>query len=239
MLSYLIIPHYFTRRRGLANGMMTAGSCSSQILAPPLITYLQGEYGFRGAILIMSAIMLNCCAAAMVLQPVEWHRKTRNKNTTQQAKTGDSEASAEKSAVLPALRRMTKTAMDNIRLLKSIRVIILALISVVNLVAFKNISMMVPSAIQDAGYTLEEASWGMSLAGVCNLVSRLVVTPLVGHLHLSMRGCYMSGSAILALGVISKTYYDEVCIIFNSKLNPLSNSRNTVFETIFFIGIVI
>lgn len=74
-LSFVIVPLYFERRRGVANAMMMAGVCTGQIAGPPFLRFLQDEYGYRGAMLIMAATLLNCCAGAALFHPVEWHLK--------------------------------------------------------------------------------------------------------------------------------------------------------------------
>ncbi|KAK4299142.1 hypothetical protein Pmani_028560 [Petrolisthes manimaculis] len=74
-ISYAIIPNYFSRWRNVANSMTTSGMSVSQIVTPYIITFLQEEYGYKGATLIIGAIILNGCAASLVLHPVEWHRR--------------------------------------------------------------------------------------------------------------------------------------------------------------------
>ncbi|KAK4296597.1 hypothetical protein Pmani_030917 [Petrolisthes manimaculis] len=75
-ITYLVIPLYFDRRVKVAYSIMTSGSCFSQMVMPPTITYLQEEYGFRGATLIVGGLLLNCCVAAMLLHPIHWHTRT-------------------------------------------------------------------------------------------------------------------------------------------------------------------
>ncbi|KAK3889046.1 hypothetical protein Pcinc_006922 [Petrolisthes cinctipes] len=52
---------------------MTSGVSISQMVMPLAITFLQEEFGFRGATIITGALVFNCCAAALVLHPVDWH----------------------------------------------------------------------------------------------------------------------------------------------------------------------
>ncbi|KAK8392067.1 hypothetical protein O3P69_017592 [Scylla paramamosain] len=74
-MTFIIVPSYFDRRRGLANAVMMAGVCTSQIVGPPFLRFLQDEYGYRGATLILAAVILNCCVGAAFYHPVEWHLK--------------------------------------------------------------------------------------------------------------------------------------------------------------------
>lgn len=68
-----IVTSYFTKRRGLANGLCISGSALGSIFLPPLLRVLLVAYGYRGACLIMGAITLNCFIAALFYDPVEKH----------------------------------------------------------------------------------------------------------------------------------------------------------------------
>ncbi|KAK4301962.1 hypothetical protein Pmani_025927 [Petrolisthes manimaculis] len=74
---FLLLPLYFSRWRNLASAFVMSGVSMSQIVMPMVITYLQEEYGFRGATLIIGAIVFNGCVAAMVLHPPQWHQSTQ------------------------------------------------------------------------------------------------------------------------------------------------------------------
>jgi cyanate permease len=68
-----IVTSYFTRLRGLANGLCISGSALGSIFLPPLLRVLLDKYDYRGACLIMGAITLNCFIAALFYDPVEKH----------------------------------------------------------------------------------------------------------------------------------------------------------------------
>ncbi|KAK7071815.1 hypothetical protein SK128_026023 [Halocaridina rubra] len=72
---YLIIPIYFDKRRGLANAIIMGGMCTGQFVVPPVIRFLQQNFGFTGATMIVSSLLLNCCIGASFFHPVEWHLK--------------------------------------------------------------------------------------------------------------------------------------------------------------------
>lgn len=48
-----IVTSYFSKRRGLANGLCISGSALGSIILPPVLRYLLDEFGYRGACLIM------------------------------------------------------------------------------------------------------------------------------------------------------------------------------------------
>jgi fucose permease len=70
-----IVTSYFTRLRGLANGLCISGSALGSIFLPPLLRVLLDKYDYRGACLIMGGITLNCFIAAIFYDPVEKHMK--------------------------------------------------------------------------------------------------------------------------------------------------------------------
>lgn len=76
----MIVPFYFNKRRGLANGVLMAWEGGGQFLGPPLINFLQTQYGFRGATLVLGAVVFNCAVGAAVFHPVEWHLKPLEKS---------------------------------------------------------------------------------------------------------------------------------------------------------------
>lgn len=70
-----IVNSYFWKLRGLANGLCISGSAIGSVILPPLITFLIGEYSFRGASLLMGAFTLNIWVAALIYEDVDAHCK--------------------------------------------------------------------------------------------------------------------------------------------------------------------
>lgn len=202
---FSMIPHYFKRRLGIANALMHGGICVGQMAGPPMITYLQEQYGFSGSTLIISAILLNGCVGAGVLHPVEWHMKTKKEKTNdkKETKKQDMDSDAE-TRVCATIVRVFATIFSNLKLLKSPRVLIITVASALNMTSYLNFLMFAPFLLQTSGYSLEETSWCMSVSGFCMLVSRLVVSSLTDLPSLSKRGCYMAGTATVFVTTIGK-----------------------------------
>ncbi|KAG0716342.1 Monocarboxylate transporter 5 [Chionoecetes opilio] len=74
-VGYLILAHYFKRRRGLANALLVAGAGLGHFVSPLVIRVLQEEYGLRGATIILGGITLHAVLGASLFQPVDWHCK--------------------------------------------------------------------------------------------------------------------------------------------------------------------
>ena len=73
----LLVSHYFEKRKSFANGVSFAGSSMGQLCLPYILTYLIDEYGYRGAMLIYTAITLHALCAAFLLRPVSFWGKKR------------------------------------------------------------------------------------------------------------------------------------------------------------------
>ncbi|KAG0722562.1 Monocarboxylate transporter 12 [Chionoecetes opilio] len=70
----VLIPKYFDKRKGLANGFVVSASASGKIVMAPLVRLLLEQYGYRWTCLIVGALCLHTCISGMLFQPAEWHR---------------------------------------------------------------------------------------------------------------------------------------------------------------------
>ena len=68
--SLVVICEYFEKRRGVAVGIAAAGTSVGAILGPPLMTYLFERYGFLSGLLVVGAIMFNCCVGGALCRPL-------------------------------------------------------------------------------------------------------------------------------------------------------------------------
>lgn len=78
-VGYLILAHYFKKRRGRATACLVAGAGLGHFVSPLVIRLLQQEYGMRGATVVLGGITLHAVVGACVFQPVEWHWKKSKK----------------------------------------------------------------------------------------------------------------------------------------------------------------
>ncbi|KAI8499189.1 hypothetical protein Bbelb_229530 [Branchiostoma belcheri] len=56
-----MVGRYFDRRRTLANALAWLGACTGNFTLPPVFQLLIDRYGWRGALVVISGIALNCC----------------------------------------------------------------------------------------------------------------------------------------------------------------------------------
>lgn len=68
--SLTIISKYFLSKRPLANGLAMAGSPVFLGVLAPVNQFLLGQFGWRGSLLILGGMMLNCCVAGALMRPL-------------------------------------------------------------------------------------------------------------------------------------------------------------------------
>ncbi|KAG7162569.1 Monocarboxylate transporter 12-like 3 [Homarus americanus] len=213
IVSLAILPNYFIRHLGRANAFISAGVCMGQMVGPPLVTYLQQMYGFRGASLIVGALTLNNVEAAALFHPVEWHIKhpTHKKEATLEGKVP--QHTSTKPRVIVILFQGILDVAGSFRLFKSPKILILVFCSSLTAVGSANFFVFMPAVMAERGFTQEEAAWCMSVSGICNLVIRLLVSLLTDCPRFSKRGCYMAGSFILGLTVVVFCFVKELWLV--------------------------
>ncbi|XP_063849173.1 monocarboxylate transporter 14-like isoform X2 [Scylla paramamosain] len=280
-VGYLILAHYFKKRRGRATACLVAGAGLGHFVSPLVIRLLQEEYGMRGATVVLGGITLHAVVGASVFQPVEWHWKKPKEDIAMEdtgtfssllpshAKTKEPKRAEVKVAndskegtddplcVAPSPRRVSqstsvaeregtsfsvhtvvivakteapavplaawrdrsracglcrtlgrvlRSVVRDMRVLRKPTCLIIGLASSLIINAEANFLVMVPFALQAAGYPLQTAAWCLSIAGMSNLFTRLCVSALSDLPWFNMRLCYMAGMAAMATSVLVFTF---------------------------------
>ncbi|KAM7311918.1 monocarboxylate transporter 9 [Ixodes scapularis] len=71
----VLISMYFKRYRGVANGIMFAGSTFSSFVFPRLLLFLTEIYNFRNCLLLLGAILMNMTAVGLLFREPKWAKK--------------------------------------------------------------------------------------------------------------------------------------------------------------------
>lgn len=71
----MALNHYFAKKRGQAVGLSMAGTALGMLIMPQLVRILLEEFGFRGAVLLLSGLALHSAVGSTLLQPAKWHLK--------------------------------------------------------------------------------------------------------------------------------------------------------------------
>jgi hypothetical protein len=76
---------YFEKKRSLATGIAVCGSGLGTFVFAPLTEYLIVEYGWRGAMLIIAGLVLNCSILGALFRPVPVVRESKPVSRTASA----------------------------------------------------------------------------------------------------------------------------------------------------------
>ena len=68
--AYVMIGHYFEKYRALATGIASCGSGIGTFIFAPLSVLLINSFAWKGAILIISGIVLNGVVYSMIFRPI-------------------------------------------------------------------------------------------------------------------------------------------------------------------------
>ncbi|XP_054764315.2 monocarboxylate transporter 9-like [Lytechinus pictus] len=71
MPAVVMLSHYFDTKIGTATGLAMSGTGLGTIFMSVATQYLVDEFGWRGTMMILSAINANLCVAAVVMRPVK------------------------------------------------------------------------------------------------------------------------------------------------------------------------
>ncbi|XP_071541502.1 monocarboxylate transporter 9-like isoform X2 [Panulirus ornatus] len=292
-MSFIILPLYFDRRRGLANTFLMAGICLGQILIPPFIRYLLDNYSYKGGALIYGAMLMNGFVAVSLFHPVEWHMKPRRKTdqppeslaslipqkgrsdgpqepmnlldvvpqhegtkeepdwlavadqvkvkrTRRDTSHRLSECSQESviSNILSGnivsdtncappdnkegykgnrclgviktlwiiLVRVAHRTKSDVGILRLSRVFVISLADTLIFSSYHNFIMMVPFVMESEGHSLQDSAWCISLMGICNLATRLIVSPLSDWKRFDKRLCIMFGCVVIGSTILGKCF---------------------------------
>ncbi|KAG0724178.1 Monocarboxylate transporter 12-B [Chionoecetes opilio] len=204
-LCFIVVPSYFTRRRGRAHAIMMGGVSTGQIAVPPLTRFLQDTFGDRGATLVFSGLMLHACVAAATFHPVEWHMKARPVKDSQHEKDEASPPispqanTPTKSSKSLLFVRVAKSTLSDLGILRSRRACIVCVSNALACVNLLYFLMMVPFAMQDAGFSPDVSAWSISAVAVASFFTRLFCSVLSDRSFFSVRAGCVAGCGIMAV----------------------------------------
>ncbi|KAH6940223.1 hypothetical protein HPB50_026345 [Hyalomma asiaticum] len=95
----VVVLHHFMKYRGVAAGIMYAANPVSALLFPAVLAGLHNAYGFRGTLLVYSAIIMHMSALSIILKEPPWASSVGKKTEMRlHGKQGERKVSAELSA---------------------------------------------------------------------------------------------------------------------------------------------
>lgn len=201
-LTFSIIPHYFTRWRGMANDIMISGTPVNLLLMPSVFEYFLASFGFRGSILIAGGLALNICVAAMVLHPAERHSKDVPDALTTEIKASSRKDGGE--SVLDSLLNVLYRSKKNLQLIRSPSVTIICLLYAITYASLLSVGCVLPFAMEDDGFLLEDISYCLTIEGVGFFASRFVTCFLVSKCAMKSQVTMLTGSTIMCTSLVGK-----------------------------------
>jgi len=77
------VGYYFDKRRALATGIAVCGSGVGTFVIAPLTTWLLEQYGWRGTILMLAGLILNCAVFGSLFRPLEPVKSKRQRKNAE------------------------------------------------------------------------------------------------------------------------------------------------------------
>lgn len=81
----LALNTYFKERRRIVTGISWSCTALGPIIFPQIVTLLLPQFGVQGTVLIFSALALNAICCSLLLQPVRWHTKKKEKKNVEES----------------------------------------------------------------------------------------------------------------------------------------------------------
>ncbi|XP_038048082.1 monocarboxylate transporter 5-like [Patiria miniata] len=91
---FTVLGMYFKKRLAMAIGLATAGTSIGQLALPPLFQYLIDQYGWRGSLMITSALAFHVVAAGALMRPLVPKKQKRSSKRSKRSELEDKTSDA-------------------------------------------------------------------------------------------------------------------------------------------------
>ncbi|XP_045164709.1 monocarboxylate transporter 3-like [Mercenaria mercenaria] len=158
----VLVGHYFTKKRALASGIACCGSGVGGFVFAPLMEYLISVYSWKGAMWVVSAIVLNGVPLGALLRPLEVVEKEVALDEAREKK---------EDSKINCCGDISK--MFDFDLLKSPTFLIYGLSCFFCMLGFYIPFYFIPDLAEEFGVTSQEGAWLISIIGILNTVTRV------------------------------------------------------------------
>jgi len=198
LTSFVIVQQHFKKFRALAAAISACGLSVGSLSSGPLLTAMLNAFQWRGTLLLMSAMVLNCCVFGALYRPPPTHLpckdRKRLKSTGTDSKTSDCDTSFCET-LLHTLKNLTSLSL--------FRNVPFTLVCVGTLLMNFGLMMFLqhtPSRAVCLGITRESAYLLPTVTGVALLKGR-VIGGVIGNLSCTNR-LLQYGVSIVTCGVM-------------------------------------
>ena len=146
-----MLGQYFKRYLTTANSIMLTGGAVGMIVGPLVTEILIQEYGWKGAMLVLSAVMANSIALGATLRPVR-------------------QDAINQKLVSRSDRNVLNILLD---LVRNIRYVILMMVFLLLGVVILAPNIHITARADEAGISKSQAVWLPTIIGIGNLIGRL------------------------------------------------------------------
>ncbi|KOX72879.1 Monocarboxylate transporter 12 [Melipona quadrifasciata] len=170
---------YFEKYRSLATGIAVCGSGLGTLIFAPCLDYLIAKYGWRGAILICSGIVLNCTVLGALFRPLETDKR-KKRSSTEKSSRDVKNVRQEYSNTLPNQEQCKNTYSvifqkdNNNAGIRSLSQPVLISNNVVQDSSENSHKEQSPQA-EERGINKKDASYLLAVIGIANTVGRIIL----------------------------------------------------------------
>ena len=173
-----VIP-YFEKRRGLASGIVMAGSSVGGLIFPLVIRHLVDEYTLKGCLLIIGGIQLNFLMAASLMRPPSFYtlksKPALETNIPLSTSKENVEDTSKTLATTPSLRlrKNRRKHLNSCGIFKNYHFILILLSFAVTGFGFASQFLVLPNFALGSGCTKEMVAVLMAIFGGADFIGRL------------------------------------------------------------------
>nr|XP_045593024.1 monocarboxylate transporter 12-like [Procambarus clarkii] len=207
-MCYFIVPHYFSGRKGVANGCVISALSLGPMIAPVLIGILHKAFGYTGGTLVFGAVMLHGCVGASFLRPIQGKYNSSVQDDDSNAKSSGAETVENKGKCRMLVRVLQRT-IGNLSTLKSPPAAIIAMGGMFTFNSCMNFVSIMPFAMQAAGHTNEAAGWCLTVGSIACLVATITASLLSDRPRFNMRAYYMTSVSLAAASTVVFSVLDD------------------------------
>ncbi|XP_072048425.1 monocarboxylate transporter 12-like [Amphiura filiformis] len=186
-----VIVFNFDKQIGIANGLTNAGVGIGLFAIPPLVQLLIENFGWRGGTLILSAIYANISACGSILKPTESEiqMRKRHKHHKDSSKTDKTDLGYVEDSKGQNTKRSTRTfskfkkSFDFSLFSTNPNFIGLFVCGLFTGIGYTSVIIYIAPKAVDEGMSKLNASYIMSIIGICQVLGRILAGVIVDRQH--------------------------------------------------------
>ncbi|XP_069122515.1 monocarboxylate transporter 13-like [Argopecten irradians] len=214
----IIVGEYFNKKRGLAVGLSTSGVGFGSFLFPTMIETFFTFYGYFGSFLLIGAVMLHLAVCGCLFRPL-WLHIQMTEHRTRQRQLKDKELGTELLEQNPnaeeqktpgnrlkVISRKSKNKSKkflDLSLLKDFRFVCFCIAIMLFTLSFQIAFVFIPPYAKSKGMTDLQASYAVSIAGICDGIGRIVSGIVLDLKHVKPYRVYIYNTVMFFIGLTS------------------------------------